>query len=168
MTGQGLPERGWHTAPREYNCGCCMNTVGRLDLIGVLDSKELGAVSGKPWNLRLGFGWCGWHIWCETARREGLKCMAEVLGSKVKSCLSNCFYIFLSHVKFCLHRHMVCSYQARVEFAFLIYIVKCVWAQFMSVDKMETGRITLKSTISWGSVREAAAKESTALQFPTD
>lgn len=58
--------------------------------------------------------------------REGLKCMAEVLGSKVKSCLSNCFYIFLCHVKFCLHRHMVCSYQARVEFAFLTYSVKCV------------------------------------------
>lgn len=140
-TAQGLPECGRHTPLREYNCGCCMNTVGRLDLFGILESKELGAVSGKPWNLWVRFGWHGWHIWRETAGREGLKCMAEVLGRKVKSCLLNCFYIFLSHVKFCLHRHMVCSYQARVEFAFLIYSVKwvcehnlCLWIKWKQAE----------------------------------
>lgn len=126
LTGWGLPECGRHTPLRDYNCWCCMNTLGRLDLFETLESEQLGVVTGKPWNFRLRLGWHGWHIWLETARREGLKCMAEVLGSKAKSCLSNCFYIFLCHVKFCLHRHMVCSYQAREEFAFLIYSVKSV------------------------------------------
>lgn len=43
-----------------------------------------------------------------------------------------------------------------------------VWGQvqFTSVGEMQVGKITWKSTISWESVREAAAKGSAALQFP--
>lgn len=71
VTGQGLPEQGWHTLLREYNCWYFMSTVGRLDLFGILESKELGDVSGNLWNLRLRFGWHGWHVWLETARKRG-------------------------------------------------------------------------------------------------
>lgn len=83
VTGQGLPEHGRHTPLREYNCWQHMNAKGRLDLFGILESEKLGAVTGKPWNLRLWFGWHGWHIWLETARKKGLKCWGTWKQSEI-------------------------------------------------------------------------------------